>query len=67
MFHGKAKAVSEEFTDFILVDNERSSMLLNIENDYYDIILNELERMGFTLVFKTSFKNNSSTCAFVLS
>lgn len=57
----------EEFTDFVLVDEKRNSVVLNIKTEFFRIVFLEYKRMGFKLVHVTKFKDEEKgmTCVFV--
>jgi len=57
----------EEFTDFVLVDEKRNSVIINIDVKYFKVIFREYKRMGFKLVHVTRFKDEEKgmTCVFV--
>lgn len=57
----------EEFTDFVLVDEKRNSIVINIKTEFFKIVFLEYKRMGFKLVHVTKFKDEEKgmTCVFV--
>ncbi len=57
----------EEFTDFVLVDEKRNSIIINIKTDFFKTVFREYKRMGFKLVHVTKFKDEEKgiTCVFV--
>ena len=57
----------EEFTDFVLVDEKRSSIIINIKTDFFKTVFREYKKMGFKLVHVTKFKDEEKgmTCVFV--
>ena len=63
----KAYALAEEFTDFILVDEQRGSIVMNLDKEYFSIIFQELKRLNFELIHSSSFKGSKTlTCVFKL-
>lgn len=57
----------EEFTDFVLVDEKRNSVIINIKTDFFKTVFREYKKMGFKLVHVTKFKDEEKgiTCVFV--
>ena len=57
----------EEFTDFVLVDEKRNSVIINIDVKYFKVVFREYKKMGFKLVHVTKFKDKEKgmTCVFV--
>lgn len=61
-------ALGEEFSEYILVDETRGSIIINIEIIYFDILFREYKRLGYKLVHVTRFKTKDSmTCVFAKS
>lgn len=57
---------SEEFTDFILVDEKRQSVIINLECEYFKTIYREYKKYGYKLKHVTKFsEGNHMTCVFV--
>ena len=64
--HSRAYSLGEEFTDFVLIDEQRESVVLNIEKEYFKTVYREYKKLGFTLKHVTSFNENKGmTCVFV--
>ena len=60
--------VCEEFTDFVLFDKTRMSIVTNIDIEFFKTIKKEMEKLGYRLVFTKSFKDMESiTCVFELA
>jgi len=59
--------LGEEFTDFVLVDEKRNSIIINIESEYFKTIYSEYKKLGFKLVHVTKFSDEEKgmTCVFV--
>lgn len=63
----KAVSVCEEFTDSVLFDKTRYSIIVNIKVDYFRTVKKELEKLGYKLIFTNRFENNETiTCTFKL-
>lgn len=60
-------ALGEEFTDFILIDSKRQSIILNIDKMYFKAVYKEYRRLGYKLVHVTRFQDDGMTCVFVKS
>lgn len=57
---------SEEFTDFILVDEKRQSVIINLEAEYFKTIYREYKKFGYILKHVTKFSDGDHmTCVFV--
>ena len=64
--HSRAYTLGEEFTDYVLIDVKRKSIVLNIDKEYFKILYREYTKMGFSLKHVSSFKENKGiTCVFV--
>lgn len=58
-------ALGEEFSEYLLVDNERDSIIINIEDKYFDILCLEYKRLNYKLTHASPFKSKDSmTCVF---
>lgn len=58
--------LGEEFTDFILVDEKRNSIILNIKKDLFKTVFREYKKLGFVLRHVTRLKENTElTCVFI--
>lgn len=58
--------LGEEFTDFVLVDEKRQSIILNIEKEFFKTVYKEYKKLGFKLVHVTRFNDDQGvTCVFV--
>jgi hypothetical protein len=58
----------EEFTDFILVDENRKSIIVNIEQKFFKVIYKRFKAQGFALKHKTLFNEDDNiTCVFIKS
>jgi|TARA_R110001583_G_scaffold24979_7_gene90848 hypothetical protein len=59
-------AFCEEFSDFVLYDDELDSILVNVHEDYFGTVFRELRKLGYILIFKTKLAaTNSLTCTFI--
>lgn len=62
----RAYSLGEEFTDFVLVDKQRQSIILNIDDDLFKTVFIEYKKLGFLLKHVTRFKKDGHmTCVFV--
>lgn len=58
--------LGEEFTDFVLVDEKRQSVILNFETEFFKTVYKEYRKLGFKLIHVTKFNDNQDiTCVFV--
>lgn len=59
--------LGEEFSDFVLVDEKRNSVIINIESEYFKTVYREYKKLGFKLAHVTKFKDEEKgmTCVFV--
>jgi hypothetical protein len=57
-------SVCEEFTDTILVDGKNSSILLNIESDWVDILTERLQCLRYKLIHKSAI-GDTFTCVYI--
>ena len=63
----KAYVLLEEFTDFVLVDEVRDSIVVSVEREYVKIINYELRKFGYKLVHKSEVTDvDSFTLVFML-
>jgi len=58
-------AVCEEFTDTVLVDSKRNSIVLNISNEWFEVLNTRLNNLNFCLIHKSKL-GDSFTCVYVL-
>lgn len=62
----RAFALGEEFTNHILVDRKRLSIIINVDRSYFKTILSEYKKLNYVLVFSNYFEDQESvTCVFV--
>lgn len=59
-------AVCEEFTNTILVDRKNSSIILNVDLEWFDVLNERLDRMGYSIVHKSKV-GSGLTCVYILS
>ena len=58
--------LGEEFTDFVLVDEKRQSVILNFEAEFFRTVYKEYKKLGFKLIHVTKFNEDQGvTCVFV--
>ena len=56
-------AVCEEFTDAVLADSKRGSILFNINAEWFDILDSRLRQIGFSLIHKSKV-GDGYTCVY---
>jgi hypothetical protein len=59
------KSICEEFTDVILVDHKKNSVIINVKKQWYSALNTRLLSLRFKLVHKTVIKTGY-TCTYVL-
>lgn len=59
-------SVCEEFTDTILVDNKKNSIIVNVKKQWFTALNKRLLSMRCTLVHKTPI-STGYTCTYVYS
>jgi len=57
-------AVCEEFTNTIIVDGKRNSIVLNIDGEWFDALNERLNRLSYCLIHKTKI-GKSFTCVYI--
>lgn len=63
----KAQSLCEEFTDDVLFDKTRLSLVVNVKREFFGILKKELSKLKYELVFTKSFDSTSTiTCGFQL-
>jgi hypothetical protein len=61
----KALKLCEEYTDCVLYDDTRRSIVINVGTTYLDVVELELTKLGYKLIFTNKFNNdNTVTCTF---
>lgn len=58
-------SICEEFTDVILTDHSKNSIIVNVKKQWYSALNLRLKSLKFKLVHKTSVKSGY-TCTYVL-
>jgi hypothetical protein len=62
----KGHSLCEEFSDYVLYDSMNDSILVNVDKQYTSIVIKELKKIGYKLVFQTKLNlTNSYTCTFI--
>jgi len=62
----KGHSLCEEFSDYVLYDELNDSILVNVDEDYYNTVIKELKKIGYKLAFQTKLNlTNSYTCTFI--
>lgn len=65
--YDRARSLCEEFTDYVLFDKTRHSIIVNINKEHFKIITKELGKLGYKLIFtKTLNEINTITCTYSL-
>jgi hypothetical protein len=63
--HERAEWFCEEYTDYVLVDKTRHSIIVNIKKEHFKIVYKELQRLDYEIVFSKTLKDiNTITCTF---
>ena len=58
-------SICEEFTDVILVDHNKNSIIINVKKQWFRALNIRLKSLNFTLVHKTPIKTGY-TCTYIL-
>ena len=61
----RLKEIAHEFTDFAMYDEERESVILTLDDKYFNSVKKELGKLGYKLVFCNTFKVTMLTCVFI--
>ncbi|NBP02652.1 MAG: hypothetical protein EBU90_21545 [Proteobacteria bacterium] len=59
-------ALCEEFTDVVITDKKKSSIILNIPSKYFKELNKRLIAKGFELTFKKAVSKNNITASYSL-
>jgi len=59
-------AICEEFTDAILVDHSKNSVIINVKKQWFSALNKRLLSLQFNLVHKTEIKTGY-TCTYILN
>jgi hypothetical protein len=63
----KAKLLCEEFTDYVLFDKTRHSIIISVKKEYFRTITKELDKLGYKLIFTKTLEDiNNITCTYTL-
>jgi len=57
-------AVCEEFTNTILVDKQNSSLIINVDDAWFDVLNTRLNKMGYKLIHKSKV-GGGYTCGYI--
>lgn len=57
-------AVCEEFTDTVLIDSKHNSIIVNISEEWFDVLNSRLLSIGFKLIHKSKI-GEGFTCAYI--
>lgn len=58
------KSICEEFTDIIITDKKKNSIILHLPSKYFKELNSRLTSKGFELVFKKSVSKGSYTVTY---
>ena len=58
------ESVCEEFTDAILVDHRKNSVIINVKRQWFSALNSRLKALRFELVHKTVIKTGY-TCSYI--
>jgi hypothetical protein len=58
-------SICTEFTDVVLVDHNKNSVIINVKKEWYRALNTRLKSLKFELVHKTTIKSGY-TCTYVL-
>lgn len=59
--------VLREFTDFVLEDSIRDSLIVNIKKEHFNVVRYELRRFNYKLIHKSTLDGSDSfTLVFVV-
>lgn len=62
----RAFRLGEEFTDYVLVDESRNSVIINLNTEYFKVLYKEYKKLGYVLKHVTHFNEDKGmTCVFV--
>lgn len=56
----RAQHVLSEFTDFILEDEIRESIVVNVDIQHFKIVRYELRKLGYTLIHKSQIDDTET-------
>jgi len=57
-------AVCEEFTDVVLIDNKHNSILINVAQEWFDVLNERLTGIGYKLIHRSTI-GKTITCAYI--
>ena len=61
----KALGLCEEYTDCVLYDESRRSIIINVSTEFLNIVEHELIKLGYKLIFTNTFNSDATvTCTF---
>ena len=58
------QSVCEEFTDVVITDKKKNSVILHLPSKYFKELNNRLTEKGFELTFKKAVNPGSYTCSY---
>lgn len=57
-------AICEEFTNTVLVDGKHNSIIVNVDEEWFEILNERLKGIGFKLIHKSKI-GQGFTCAYI--
>jgi hypothetical protein len=60
------QSICEEFTDVVITDKKKSSVILHLPTKYFKELNNRLSEKGFELTFKKTVSRGQITCSYTL-
>lgn len=61
----RAYYVLKEFTDFVLVDEIRDSIVVSVKDNHYKVVRYEMKKYGYSLVHKSAVDNKLKSLTLV--
>lgn len=61
------QSICEEFTDIIITDKKKNSIILHIPAKYFKALNSRLTEKGFELIFKKSVSKGSYTVTYAFN
>ncbi len=59
-------ALGEEFTDSLIVDTKRGSIVINLKVELFKTLVKEYKKLNYKIVHSSSFpESNTVTCVFI--
>ena len=58
------KSICQEFTDIIITDKQKNSIIFHVPSKYFKEINKRLTQAGLELIFKKSVSKGTYTCTY---